>query len=191
MTITAYTAVRIGNVTRVTATSDLTPPVYFHWWLDGTWVASTGTDPVYAFRQEPGEQLRIEALDTTDAAQTPEALAVASGLVSWPARRTLWWIRSIDASVVRYRLEQKKGAGAWTSLALVPRDGEAWIYSTVSDRLDDLTDYEWRVYPIDAASNDGTVIALSAEHVVRWPDAPDVTVAFDGGTTRVTFAAAA
>ena len=186
-----YTTTRIGSITRITATSDLTPPVYFHWWKDGSFVASTGTDPSYSFRQTANEQVRIEALDTTDPDQTPESLAIARGLESWPRRRTIWWVRSIDASVVSYRVEQKKGVGAFASIAVVPRSGETWSYAVVTDRLDDLTNYEWRVYPVDAAGNDGTVIADSLERIVGWPDGPDFTVTFDSGTTRVTFTAAA
>lgn len=186
-----YSTTRIGGITRVTVTSTLTPPVYYHWWLDGSWVASTGTDPTFTFSQEPGTQTRIEVLDTTDANETPEDLALSRGLVSWPGRRTLWWVRSTDTSVLSYRVEQNKASGGWVSLATIPRDGEAWSYAFVTDRLDDLTNYEWRVYPVDAAGNDGTVIALGIEKIVRWPDSPDFTATFDAGTTKVTFSAAA
>lgn len=186
-----YTTTRIGNVTRVTATSDLTPPVYFHWWQDGSFVASTGTDSSYSFVQKDGEQVRIETLDTTDADQTPESLAIARGLESWPRRRTIWWVRSIDESVASYRVEQKKGAGGFVSMAVVPRDGETWSYAVVTDRLDDLTDYEWRVYPVDTVGNDGTVLAESAEKIVGWPNATDFTITFDVFSDKVTFTAAA
>ena len=41
MAITGYSQVRSGNVTTVTAASDLTGTVYFNWYVDGAFVSVT------------------------------------------------------------------------------------------------------------------------------------------------------
>ena len=86
-----------------------------------------------------------------------------------------------------YRVEQKLGAGDWETLRIVPQVADQWAYSLLTDRLDDLSSYTWRVIPVDAAGNDGTAITIGAELIVRTPDAPDFTATFDSGTTKVTF----
>ncbi len=77
----------------------------------------------------------------------------------------------------------------WETIGIVPHDEAQWVYSLLSPRLDDLADAEFRVVPVDKAGNDGTALALSAERIVRTPDAPDFTATFDSGTTKITFAA--
>lgn len=182
-----YTQSRNGNVTTVTVTSSLSGTVYYHWYLDGTWVAVTTTNH-YSFMLLPGEQARVEVLVSNDAgfdfvANTPPD---ATG-----SRVTLWWIRSADTDVREYKVEQNQDSGGWSQIATVPYLPSAWDYRVTSPRLDDLSSYEWRVTPVDLAGNDGTVTALDARTVVRTPDATDFTIAFDEGTTRVTFAEAA
>lgn len=185
MAITSYSQTRIGTTTLVTVVSDLAGTIYYHWYLDGAYIASTGR-PSYGFVLEAGDRVRIEVVDTNNPAFDP----VANPPAGWPARRSIFWIRSITTDVDHYRVEQKKGAGAWTSVGIVFQSGVAWSHSVLSARLDDLADYEWRVMPVDAAGNDGTAIALDAETIVRTPDAPDFTVTFDEPTKKVTFAAA-
>lgn len=185
MAITAYNQTRQGNVTIVTVTSGLGGTVYYHWYIDGAFVATTLT-PTRSFVLEVGEQVRIEVNDTTDPDYDPFANAPAG----WPARRTLWWIRSTDADVRQYRVEQKKGAGSWATIGIIQANAVDWAYSLLSPCLDDLASYTWQVIPVDTAGNDGTALTIGPELVVRTPDAPEFTVSFDEGTTRVTFAAA-
>lgn len=182
MTITAYSQTYVAGVTTVTVTSSLAGTVYFHWYADGTYLGAT-EGPSRSFFVEEGEQLRVEVVDTTDADFDP----VAGAPAAYPARRTLWWCRSIDADVDHYRIEEQVDGGDWSTIGLVPHDDATWQYELVTERLDDLADYAWRVVPVDRAGNDGTAIALRTERVVRTPDAPDFTATFDPDTTRVTF----
>jgi len=175
----------------VIVTSDLSGTIYYHWYLDGVLVASTeGLDESeFWFQLEQGEQARLEVLDTNDA----DFDAVANAPAGWPARRLLWWVRSLDASTDHYRVEQQQDGGDWSTVALVPRDSlgpDTWHYQLLSDRLDDLSDYAWRIVPVDAAGNDGDSTLIGPERIVRAPDAPDCTITYDADTDKVTFAAA-
>jgi len=183
MAITAYTLTRLGEVTTVTVTSDLAGTIYYHWYTDGCYVGG-GQSASRSFYLGLSDQTRVEVVDTNDADFDP----VAGAPAGWPARRTLWWVRSIEADVASYRVEQKLGAGDWSTLAIVHDRPEAWDYAVMTDRLDDLSDYTWRVVPVDAAGNDGTPFTIGPEQIVRTPDAPNFTITFDAGTTKVTFA---
>ncbi len=180
--ITSYQTTRLGNVTTVTVTSDLSGTVYYHWYIDGAYVASTSV-PMRAFHLADGDQVRIEVIDTNDPAFDP----IAGAPTGWPARRTIWWVRSVDADVEQYRVEQKKDAGDWSAVATVFAVDGQWSYRLLSDRLCDLADYTWRVVPVDAAGNDGTPIEIGPETIVRTPDAPNFAISFDENTTKVTF----
>lgn len=185
MSITAYDQKRFGSIVAVTVMSDLEGTVYYHWYLDGCYVGVTQS-PTRSFYVEADEQVRLEVLDTIDADFDP----VAGAPDSFPARRTVWWLRSLEADIDHYRVEEKEGAGEWTAIAVVHHDPLHWSYSILTGRLADLTDYQWRVVPVDAAGNDGTAEAIDAERIVRIPDAPDFEIEFDPETTKVTFSEA-
>ena len=186
MTITAYEITRFDVMVSVTVTSDLlgTGLVYYHWYLDGLYQGVT-TSPTRAFVLD-GEQARVEVVDTLDANFDP----YADPPDAYPARRTVWWVRSLDADTDHYRVEQKEGAGEWAAIGAVAHDASKWSYELVTDRLTDLTDYKWRVIPVSQAGNDGGPIELAVERVVRTPDAPGFTIAYDADTDEVTFAEA-
>ena len=185
MAITSVMQSRVGGVTTVEAASDLSGDVLFYWYIDGAFVASTVAG-VKSFALEDNDQARIDVLDSTDPAFDP----VANSPSGYPARRSLFWLRSLATDIASYRVEQRKNAGSWTSIGVVNHVAGQWSYSLLSPRLDDLADYEWRVVPVDVAGNDGTALTLDAVRIVRTPEAPDFTVTFDEGTTRVTFAEA-
>ena len=188
MAITNYSQIRMGGTVLVTVASDLTPDpdedLYYHWYLDGLFVATT-LEPSYAFVLELNEQARIEVLDTLD----PDFDPIANAPAGYSARRRLWWLRSLDTDVASYRVQQQIGAGEWTDIGSV-NHGAAWTYSFISPRLSDLTEHTWRIRAVDRAGNLGDPIEVNEEKVVRRPDAPAFTVTFDPGTTRVEFAAA-
>lgn len=185
MAITAYSQVRVGSTTTVTVTSDLTGVIYYHWYVDGAYVGMTLL-PTRTFQLEPGEQVRIEANDTNDVDYDP----VANAPHGAPARRSLWFVRSVDDDVAEYNIEQQQDGGAFTQIATVPHDDQRWAYSVLTDRLDDLSDYGWRAIAVDDAGNEGSALTLGSETVVRTPDAPDFAISFDSGTSRVTFSSA-
>ncbi len=185
MAITEQNISRIGDLVTIEVTSNLTPPVHFHWYVDGVPVAETSAGS-YTFHVPLGDQVRVEILDTTD----PDFDALANAPDGYPARRELFWVRNTDAAVQHYRIEQQQDGGDWTILARVWQRPGVWEQRCRTERLTDLSTYSWRIVPVDTAGNDGTVLTIGPEKIVRTPDAPDFTVAFDDGTQKVTFAAA-
>jgi hypothetical protein len=180
-----YSAVRIGETTEVLVATSLSEVAWYCWYVDGAYVGKT-VGPTKSFQVPTGEQLRVECLPTADADFDP----IANAPDGYPARRTLWWTRSLDANVAAYRVEQKASDGDWTTLAEVPPEADQWGFSVLTGRLDDLTVYTWRVTPIDAAGNEGTPITIGPETVVRTPDAPNFTAELDAETQTVEFAEA-
>lgn len=185
MAITSITQTRHGVQTIVTAASDLAGTVYLHWYLDGVLVAS-GTSTRRAFTVVAGDRIRVDVVDTTD----PNFDPIANAPAGYAARRRLWWLTSLDADVLHYRVEQQKDGGTWSTVATVPHDGR-WAYTLVTARLVDLASYAWRIVPVDRAGNDGTILTIGPQTIVRTPDAPNFTATFDPATTKVTFASAA
>ncbi|NLE62138.1 MAG: hypothetical protein GX616_27590 [Planctomycetes bacterium] len=179
--ITAQTITRIGEIVTVTVTSSLSGTVYYHWYLDGQWygVSTIGERTFYL---AAGEQARLAVVDTTDADFDYEA----GNPEPYPARRILWWVRSLSTDLDYYRIDARKDGGDWSVVATVPRDGEAWDYQWTTGRLDDLTAYQWRVVPVDLAGNDGDPVATDAETIVRHPDGITFTVALEE-TGEITF----
>ncbi len=177
---------RDGNVSTVTVTTNLAGTVYYHWYVDGVWVAVTNSNH-FSFVAAAGEQSRIEVEVSND----PGFDQVANAPDTPAARVTLYWIRSTDTDVREYKVEQQLDGGDWATIATVPFQAGSWDYRITSPRLDDLGSYAWRVTPVDAAGNDGSATSLGARTIVRTPDAPEFTATFDEGTTKVTFAGAA
>ena len=184
MAITSYTATRFRDRVTVTVTSDLSGTIYYHWYVDGAYTGRTEI-PSKSFYLPSGDQARIVCNDTTD----DDYDAIANAPEDWPARRTLYWTRPDDSDVDKYMVEQQKDGGAWSVLGYVTDDG-SWSYSYLTPRLDDLSDYTWRITPIDTAGNEGTAITIGAERIVRRPDAPDFNVTFNAGALTVTFSEA-
>lgn len=167
--------VAIDGTTEVEVTSFLRgSPIYFHWFLNGVYLGWT-LDGSRAFRLEDFETVRLEVYDTCDPAWDLTTFSSKAA----PARRLLAWIRSLDPTTVYYRIEQQVADGAWAALAYVPSDDLIWQYTWTTEILNDLTAYAWRIVPINAASLAGTPIAISAEIIVRSPDAPDFTPTFN------------
>lgn len=167
--ITALSSTQAGDTTIVTATSNLTPPVYFFWYQDGIYIGSGAARSRTFITSGPAQ---IDVLDSTD----PTFDGPGNAPAAWPATRTIAFVRSLDAGTARYRIEQQQNGGSWTVLGFVDADPARWLYSFATGRLDDLASYVWRVIPISAAGDDGTALALSAEAIVRTPDAPDFTI---------------
>lgn len=186
MAITAYNQSRFGQYTIVTVTSDLSGTVFYHWYVDGAYVAATVT-PQYSFLLDTGEQVRIDVNDTTD----PDFDAIANAPAGYPARRSLVWTQSMSDET-EYRIDQDLDGGGYSTIATIDSVAGLWQYSYLTARLVDLGVYTWRVYAVDQAGNAGASYrTIGPETVVRRPDAPDFDVTFDGATTKVTFAAAA
>jgi hypothetical protein len=184
MAITSLTAVQFFDVTQVTAVSNLAgKPIYYFWYLDGSPQSPT-TSPTRSFRLDPGQQAEILCLDSLD----PDFDAVANAPPGFPARRTLFWIRSLATAVDHYRVEESSDGGAtWTPIGQVQQLGPQWTHALLTPPLADLTGYRWRIVPVDAAGNDGAALAPPAEFVVRRPDAPQFAISYDASANRVSF----
>ena len=180
-----YTQSGFGQTTLIEVSSDLTPPVWFHWYLDGVFQATT-TVGEFWISLEPGVQARLEVIDSTD----PDFDPLANCPAAYPATRSLWWIRSLAADLDRYRVEQQQDGGDWTTVATVLKKDNQWHYHIESGRLVDLATYAFRIVPIDAAGNDGTAQSLSSRRIVRTPAAPDFSLTFNEGPTTITIGAA-
>jgi hypothetical protein len=167
----------------VTAVSSLSGNVYYHWYLDGQYIASRLNVNTITVRLAPGDQGRIECRDTNDATFDP----VLNAPIGHPASRTLYWPRSMDADVSYYRIEQNAAGAGWVAIGQVGHTAYTWQYQFQTSRLTDLVSYQWRVIPVDTAGNDGTPVTLDAEIIVRTPDAPDFSISWSAITTKVTF----
>lgn len=180
--ITAYAQTRIQNMSVVSVTSDLAGAIWYFWYLAGAFVAATQRN-TYTFLLQPAEQARVEVIDTND----PDFDPIAHAPAGYPARRSIHWVKSQETDASSYRVEQRKNAGAWSTIGTIYAKPEKWSLVLLSPILEDLAVYEWRIIPIDQAGNDGTAIALAAETIVRTPDAPNFAAAFSQATGRVTF----
>jgi hypothetical protein len=108
------------------------------------------------------------------------------------ATKTLWFVRSLAAAVVAYRIDQQQDGGDWTEIATVWAVPDQWAYQFATAVLDDLSIYSWRVVALDAAGNAcDEPLELGPEKMVRTPDAPAFEIALDAGAGTVTFAESA
>ena len=186
MTITAINQVQDQEATLVTATSDLSGTIFYHWYIDGAFIATTEIAS-YAFYLLDDEQVRIDVIDTNDSTFDP----IANAPAGYPARRSIVWQPSLEDTVRTYDVQQEKDKDGYETIGLIPHRPGTWRYRLLSPRLIDLEDYTWKVDALDAAGEILGTEELNAETIVRTPDAPDFTVSFDEGTTKVAFTEAA
>jgi hypothetical protein len=183
MSITNYTTSfangGLGGTTTVTVTSDLTGVIYYFWYLDGSYLGVTSS-PSYTFILPPGVQATVTCIDANSS-------ALPSPPAGWPSTRTLEFVRSLDATIARYSIQQSESGGAWVEIRSIQDDPTRWGYQVETGPLDDLTDYAWQVVPHDVAGNAGTPVALGNEFIVRTPDAPEFTIGLNG-SQEVVFA---
>lgn len=175
-----YSLLPLGGLVQVTVVSSLTDPTIF-WYVDGVFHSRT-TSLTQVFSVESGEQVEVEAIDTT----TPDSFDVeANAPTAYPARRTLWWTRPTDSDLALFRVKQQRASEGYSTVAEVPVS-EAWDYRVLTPRLDDLTTYDWQVLPVDAAGNEGTALALGPEQIVRKPDGVNFSATYVPASGYVT-----
>ncbi len=180
--VTYLSVTVVADIAEVTVVTTMADVLYYCWYVDGEYVGQT-TGPTRSFRVTGDEQLRVDVIPTDD----PDFDPVANAPEGYPSRRKLWWIRSRGTTIDHYRVEQREGSGDWSTIATIPHDDGSWEYSAMTDRLDDLADYTWRIIPVDSAGNDGSPISLGPETVVRHPDAPQFTTAFSEADRTIEF----
>jgi hypothetical protein len=170
----------IDGTTVVTATSTLSPPVYYAWWLNGIFLGLS-TSNTWTFRPDAGEQLFVEVVE----GNSPDYDPATKPMLAAPARRLLQWIRSLDATCAAYQVQQNENSHGWTTIATINADPLTWQYSFTTQPLDDLARYQFRVLPLDAAGRAGTPIAIPAELIVRTPNAPTFSVNVAAGVVTI------
>lgn len=157
--------------------SDRTPPVTLRVGLNGllarTIESADGSGSIdIACGPEDGPAL--EVLD--HAAQRFAA--------AFDGRATLAWDRVDDAAY--YRIDEN--SGGWTERTRVMQTGDG-AYAWKTRRLDDGATGNFRVVPVGRHGQEWPEIEFSFL-VVRVPDVPKVTYAYDSGSGNVTIAAA-
>ncbi len=182
MSITAYHIKRVGTSTLVTVDSDLSSPIFYHWYQDGQFVEMT-RDNTKGFFLVPGSHSRIEVNDTNDA----DYDSLGNAPAGYPGSRLLGWCRSVAADVKKYKIEQRVDGGDWTQVAMLRHENRKWYYTWRTGFLTDLSEYEWRIIPIDAFGNEGTALTFTAEKIVRLPDAPNFRNTYNESTDKLTF----
>lgn len=177
---------RFASVTLFTVAGRFRGRVFYHWYVDGEYGGMTAT-PTFSVYLSVGDVARIKVLETLD----PNFDPIANAPAMYGPRKRLRWLRSLDLSAHSYRVEQNRAGAEWVAIGTVFAAGRnAWEFSFVSPRLDDLVSYAWRVVPVTNAGNDGNALVFPAETVVRTPDAPGFTVTWDESTELATFTAA-
>jgi hypothetical protein len=178
---------RLGAVSQVSAETSLGGG-QIHWYRDGQYVA-----PGDVLSVQLDALSRVEHVASNDPLFDPLTVPQAAGALG---TRTLFWVRSLDVEIDKYRIEQAQKApaagswGAWTPLAIFPDDPSKWSYQFTTAVLADLTDYRWQIVPIRKGSIDGDPLPLGPEFVLRTPDAPAYTISFNPVTGRITITAA-
>jgi len=102
--------------------------------------------------------------------------------------KTLWFLRSLSDDVLSYLIEQQQDGGVWTEIATTYAVSDQWAYQTITDTLDDLSIYSFRITSLDVYGNACAVpLVIGPEKVVRTPNAPLFDVTFNTPATTVTF----
>jgi len=155
-----------GQLWRVswTGSADL-----YYVYVDGV-LAATTSQTWYDLTVGVGQSPMVDVLD--DSAATPDE--------TFPAGITLAWY-SVGGGVAQYRID-KYIDGQWVEQATV---SDAWYQVWRSGTLADDTDHQYRIVPIGTNGNEGTAVEYIAL-VVRNPDPPAVTMAYDAGDGTVT-----
>jgi hypothetical protein len=149
--------------------SDLSDPTYYAV-RDGVLFSQNKTG-VFRFQLQPGERLRVEIVD--------DLLDISED--AYPGRGWLQWDTAPTAT--SYRIDQWV-ASAWTQVSQLQASTLS-VYDYITDFLDNLTQYKFRVVPIIAA-NDGYAREYDF-YMHRRPNEPTVnSFAYDSGTNTIT-----
>lgn len=161
-----------GDVARVSWTPGSSAPNY-EVFLNGEFfarIAGTEIDiPV-----PPGGEAVVEVIDCPDAVPQP----------AFNSSFHIGWFLASDSA--KYRIEENV-SGQWVVRRRFENLGEA--YRLWQSRiLEDVSTHQFRLIGVGADGNE-TTLSLSAL-MVRHPDTPSVSYAYDGGTNKVTVSAA-
>ena len=170
MAVTMAAPALIGSgVVLLSWSSDLGGTPTFRIYLDGELLTET-TGTTYVLTQRIGDTPVIEVRDD----DSPPA----AGL---PGRVRLEW--TPVAGAAEYRVEEFVAA-AWTQRARV-KASDIGTHVWFTRFLEDEATHQFRIVPVGENGNDGTPLAFSFL-MVRSPDPPDVSYAYNPGPDTVT-----
>ena len=162
---------------RLKFSSDKTAPITFRVYVAGEkvteFISATKDSEIY-LPIASGDHPFIEVMDA-DCAPEPAG----------PGRASIYWFRVSGATT--YRVERNISS-VWTLEAEVPDDGRSY-FLWASGWLADVTSHQLRVVPVDDAGNQGSTTTKNIL-LVRHPDVPNVTYAYNSGPKTVTISAA-
>ena len=178
MTVTIDPPTDLGDgVFRVTWSTDQGDGTVFYVYLGGLFAFETQLTE-WTFQTPAGGEtaaLHIEILDE-EPGYDPEVL---------PGRALLCWYGVDD---VDYYTVEEYVDSSWTERQRIIDRGEGY-FRWRSRILEDVTTHQFRVTATGDNGNDSTALSLTI-FMVRVPDKPRVTYAYDDGTRKVTISAA-
>ena len=173
--ITTFTVTPVaGGAYRLDWDGDLAEPVMYYVYRDGALALATEQKSLVV-APSPRESPVYEVFDS--ASDRPA--------FAYPGHATLAWYAAPGAA--EYRVEQLV-SGQWVELISVTDDGRGY-FAWRSRTLADGAEHQVRVTPVGVNGNDGaprTFLLL----MVRVPDPPKVSYAYDAGAGTVTISAA-
>ncbi len=154
---------------KVIALSTITGATFYAY-RDGVFSSQNQTG-IFYYQLQNGETLRVDIVDDLDDAPA----------LGFPGRAALQWDEAVGAT--SYRIDQFVNA-AWTQVSLIQASTLS-VYEWISDFLDSLTTYTFRVAPV-VSGNDGYPREFTFL-MHRRPDRPTVNAfAYDDGTNTIT-----
>lgn len=152
--------------------SDQVDPTYYEY-VDGVLVSS-GPQTWRDLWLAPGEMVQFEVLDSPS--ETPEP--------AYPSRAWLAWYADAVDPAYRYRVDEYVDS-EWVQVgAVLPQLGQTY-FTWLSRVLEDETTHQFRVVPVAFNGEDGLPLLITVP-VVRRPDPPTWTGAYDSGTGNLT-----
>lgn len=157
----------------VSWTSDASSPTFYVYRDGELWLTTAETSlSLYA---EPGEYFVLEVFDS----------ASASPSYAYPGRLTLCWYAVTTAEY--YTVEEYVDAAWVTRESRLLEDGSGF-YRWQSRFLEDGETHQFRLTPAGTDGNSGTASTVTW-FMVRHPNPPGLSFAYDEGTTKITVSA--
>jgi hypothetical protein len=170
---TTLTVIPTGPTSfRLQASSTL-PETDYRWFRDGV-LYSVGRESFLDVRVSRSSQATFSVLDDEEDADALIEAGVSSGLV-------IWWTRRESTQL--YRVERWTGS-EWVLVEIINESGLA-VYSVAVEGLADETLHTLRIVAVDLTQQQA-VIATRTAFLIRRPDVPPQTFAFDSETGEVT-----
>lgn len=143
--------------------SDQTAPVTFYVYVDGLLadtIKSSSAVATYMVWVADGDAAALEILDKPCLPNH-----------AFPPRFTLNWLKV--SSAFEYRVDRYV-SGVWVEQDRIREDGQN-SYTYVTEKLEDETQHQFRIVPVDANDIDGSALSFT-KLMVRHPDVPTLSV---------------